>query len=458
MADTPPQSTESQRLQHLSALAARAFAGSGLQGFEAEVVIALDISAPMAPLYLSGSIQDLVASLLALGLRFDDDGVLPAWVFAAQTRPITPLTCGAMAGWIEREVLPTAQFEPTCRYAAAIEAICRKYFPREWAMPVTTKQVGGALKRTVREFPRLVDRRPYAVFAIVLTGGDCADPTETIRAIQRASRLPIFFQFAGIHPAGMTGAEFAFLRRLDRLSDRWVDNCGFFEPNDFRDPCELFGGLLNEFPTYLTHQRVRDMLLPPSEPAATAPLALTSGLTSQLDDAPPERQAAAEARASPAARPIPSIGPRPADARPKHQARRTQPYCKAEAPKPVTPQTKRPRRGRRTKSLSEGAPTMIDAVPAARRPTRQELPSAPHQRPTRRELEPAPAPDAPLRPGPSAPIPASRAQTAPQPTAAPAPSGGGAAARLARIRARRAARRARLANRTSSPSDDPTAR
>jgi len=261
------ENPDSQRLKRLSILATRAFVESGLHGIESEVVLAMDVSRPMMPMYASGSIQDLVEGLFTLGLCFDDDGVVPTWSFGETARSLEPLTREEVGGWVAREVIRGTDFQERCHYAPVIDAICRKYFPRESSQPIVERKVGGALKRTVREYPQLVDRRPFAIFVIVITGDDCADPTETIRCIERASHLPIFFQFAGISPAGIPRPPFRFLRELDRLSGRWVDNCGFFEPLDFQEPRELFPGLLNEYPSYLQEERVKAMLLPPPEPA-----------------------------------------------------------------------------------------------------------------------------------------------------------------------------------------------
>ncbi|MCA9515627.1 MAG: VWA domain-containing protein, partial [Myxococcales bacterium] len=279
-----------EHIRRLSLLATHIFVESGLHGIDAEVVLALDVSRPMAPLYISGMLRELVENLFALSLCFDDDGVVPGWAFSDDADPLAPLTRENIAGWMDREITShPGRFRTDCSYAPVLEAICRKYFPQEWALPEVERKVGGALKRTVREYPSLIDQRPFPIFVMVVTGGDCNDPTETLRVIQRASHLPIFFQFAGISPPGIPAPEFAFLRRLDRLPDRYVDNCGFFEPRDFREPRQLFVGLLNEFPSYLEHERVVAMLLPPDE---DPPMPLESRALERELAEPPEAELA----------------------------------------------------------------------------------------------------------------------------------------------------------------------
>jgi hypothetical protein len=264
------QNADSQRLQRLSIQAMRAYLESGLRGMEAEVVLALDVSKYMGPIYASGAVQELTESLLALGMCFDDDLTIPTWAFADEAERVGELSHDHFSDWMSKLVLPAAaRLDTGCRYASVINDIGRRYFPQEWAIQAEEKKVGGKLKRTVKVFPSLINPRPYAVFVIVITAGDCADPSETIRALRRASHLPIFWQFAGIAPAGLPRPEFEFLKRVDRLTDRHVDNCGFFEPRDFRDPQTMFSGLLNEFPDYLALDAVKAMLLPPRDMTAT---------------------------------------------------------------------------------------------------------------------------------------------------------------------------------------------
>ncbi|PKN55445.1 MAG: hypothetical protein CVU56_21210 [Deltaproteobacteria bacterium HGW-Deltaproteobacteria-14] len=341
------QNAETERLQRLSILATRAFLESGLRGIDAEVVVALDVSRTMAPMYLNGSIQELAESLLALAMRFDDDGVVPAWSFGDEAALIGDLDKDGYVGWVAKNVAQgPADLTASCRYAPLIAAIARRYFPIEAGRPVTEKKVGGALKRTVREYPQLIDRRPFPIFVIVVTGGDCEDPTEAIHEIRRASHLPIFFQFAGISPAGIPAPDFAFLKRLDRLSDRWVDNCGFFAPRDFTDPAELFVGLLNEFPGFMRLERVKDMLIPPpdaSEEPARPPTAVALAIPDDVDDddiltepSPEEvarlelerlerqrrrQQRAREMEAEAAALAVPRIATPQHQPRPRHQRR-----------------------------------------------------------------------------------------------------------------------------------------
>ena len=512
------QNAETERLQRLSILATRAFLESGLRGIDAEVVVAFDVSRTMAPMYLSGSIQELAESLLALAMRFDDDGVVPAWSFGDEARLIGDLDKDGYVGWVAQNVAQSpADLAASCRYAPLVAAVVRRYFPVEAGRPVAEKKVGGALKRTVREYPQLIDKRPFPIFVIVVTGGDCEDPTEAIHEIRRASHLPIFFQFAGISPAAIPAPDFAFLKRLDRLSDRWVDNCGFFEPRDFTDPAELFPGLLNEFPAFMRIARVKDMLIPPpdaSEEPDRPPTAVALAIPDDVDDddiltepSPEEvarleierierqrrrQQRALEMEAEAAALAVPRAATPQKPADPPEAPRRspvmTRPYQRVASADPAAPSSPRLAPNERMPRAQHGvpapAPPSVRALPGRatpaparipapppRAPAHQQRPPAPPQRPTSPPAAtapvdlPAPAPprarlsatssDGPTarseRPAPTASTPPAPPHRAPAPS--PPPDDEDPAVRLARIRARRAARQAA---RSGSDDDDPT--
>lgn len=261
------QDSKHRRLEELSVSAARAYVESGLHGIEAEVVVVLDTSPGMAPLYTSGALQDVAAALLALAMKFDDDGVMPVWSFAREARHLGEIKRQDYASWVRHNVPLPAAVAPHKRAAAArfaplIDATARRFFPREWA------QKGE---------PSLLEPRAVPLFVIVVTAGDCDDAADTMAALRRASHLPIFWQFAGIALPDETSARpapaddrerFRFLRGLDALSDTARDSVGFFMPGDAGDADELYRGLLNELPRWLALESVRAMLLPSEPPAA----------------------------------------------------------------------------------------------------------------------------------------------------------------------------------------------
>ena len=273
-----------RRLDELSVRAARAFVDSGLHGTAAEVVLALDASDAMVGHYQSGLMNELTTALLALAMKFDDNGRVPVWSFGLDALHVGEMKKHDHKHWTEREVQPGGVAKP--RLGPLIDAIGRRYFPVEWDEPPRRVQTGGKLKRVQLEHATVREPRPCPVFVILVTSGACDDVLEATQLLRKASYLPIFWQFAGV------GADdFRFLKGFNTLTETWVDACGFFIPEievlaptsnkvgttpsrpglirrqRFEiDEERLYGGLLNELPRWLEHERVQAMLVPPERP------------------------------------------------------------------------------------------------------------------------------------------------------------------------------------------------
>ncbi|MCC6621329.1 MAG: VWA domain-containing protein [Deltaproteobacteria bacterium] len=463
-----------KELEALSVKASRVFVDAGLHGIEAEVVVVLDVSPRMTPLYADGSLQRLVAALLALAMKFDDDGVVPVWTFADEARHVGKMRRDDYVAWVDKNLPPPPLLTPgvklpPSRYAPFIDAIAQRFFPREWATPPIVKQVGDRLKRTVHEYASLIEPRESPVFVIVVTSGDCDDPMETSKLLRRASHLPIFWQFAAVAPTDGAVPEFRFLRGIDKLTDTHMDSCGFFFADDFRDAERLFEGLLGEFRRYVEHPRVRQMVFAPPPSAATEDssdrvvgevLKLPPKEQARREQARVERElrraarekAAAEELARAAAVPRMSPGAdQPEPAEPVHHDEASEPERASVAPpKPsTTAPAKRPQPPMRRETLpyqdSESAPG-----PAAR-----VTKPAPTPQPAARATKPAAAPEpAPARrPQPPARHATRAFEAIPEPPAEPSVVLEGfdaddvedtvetPAERLQRIRARREARK-----------------
>lgn len=262
---TTLQHRKKNELEASSVKASRAFVDSGLHGIEAEVVLVLDHSPRMAPLYLNGSLQTLVTSLMALAMKFDDDGVVPVWTFTDEARDAGKVQRDDVVEWVAQHVQAPATLRPgmrlpATRYAPFIDAIGQRYFPDEWAQAPKVRLVGEKLKRQVHDYPALIEPRPCPLLVVVVTSGDCEDALETTRQLRRASKLPIFWQFAAVNPNPSVPSELRFLRGIDKLTETHVDSCGFFVAEDFASE-DLFRGLLGEFQHYLERPEVKAMLV-----------------------------------------------------------------------------------------------------------------------------------------------------------------------------------------------------
>lgn len=216
----------------------------GLEEHTARVALVLDISGSMAGLYRSGAVQRLAERVLALGLRFDDDGEVDVFLFGRKVHQPRPgLRLDGHQQFIA-EITRRHKLEFDTRYGAAMSAVRTHYF-------------GSSGERWS---PR-PDRVP--VYVMFLTDGAPSDREEATRQVTAASYEPVFWQFMGIG----SPRQFTFLQRLDDLEGRFTDNADFFAVDERdlmgRTPISddaLFDRLMTEYPGWLQRAHAQGLL------------------------------------------------------------------------------------------------------------------------------------------------------------------------------------------------------
>jgi hypothetical protein len=237
--------TQAPQLLSLVKTAGVSLEKKGLGEHTARVALVLDISGSMARLYRSGAVQRLAERVLALGLRFDDDGEVDVFLFGRKVhRPTPGLRLEGHQQYVA-ELTKRYKLEFDTRYGAAMSAVRGHYF-----------HSGGGRGTPVS------DRLP--VYVMFLTDGAPTDRKEATEQIRSASYEPIFWQFMGIG----SSREFSFLQKLDDLDGRYTDNADFFAvaPSDLEGPGalsvdELFDRLMNEYPDWLRRAREQRLLV-----------------------------------------------------------------------------------------------------------------------------------------------------------------------------------------------------
>ncbi|SEG41093.1 Stress response protein SCP2 [Actinacidiphila yanglinensis] len=197
----------------------------GITGQRAAVYLVLDHSASMKSYYRSGTMQHLANQVLGLSANLDDDGVVPVVFFSSRVDLVSEISLDNHADRVEvlHRKLP---WGGTC-YAPAMRAVIDHY-----------QQCGAT----------------DPAFVVFQTDGEPFDRGETKRLLQQTCTLPIFWQFVGFgNPRGLK-----FLRGLDTLKGRAIDNAGFFaaghDPRE-RGDAELYDCLMSEFPSWLKTAR-----------------------------------------------------------------------------------------------------------------------------------------------------------------------------------------------------------
>ena len=215
----------------------------GLGEHTARVALVLDISASMTMLYRRGAVQRLAERVLALGLRFDDDGEVDVFLFGERVHhPDDGLRLDDYGDYTAR-LLAEHKLEYDTRYGAAVAEVRRHYFG----------------DTGTRSSPRAETTPVYVMF---ITDGEPSDKSEATRQVRAASYEPVFWQFMGVG-----SGRFAFLEKLDDLDGRYTDNADFFAVSDEEllgarpiSDDALFARLMTEYPDWLTRARSGGLL------------------------------------------------------------------------------------------------------------------------------------------------------------------------------------------------------
>ena len=192
-----------------------------LSNHRARVFVVLDRSGSMGHLYRNGAVQDVLTRLLPLALRFDDNGELEVYVFNRECTPMPAMSLSNYETYVDRVIMSN-------RYG-----------------PFGGTSYSPVINQTISDYN---DKSPYPAFGIFITDGENDDAYATDKAIRKSSKYKIFYQFVGI------GYEkFNYLRKLDDLDGRAVDNTAFIKVSDFSqlDDEQLYAKLLEQYPQWL---------------------------------------------------------------------------------------------------------------------------------------------------------------------------------------------------------------
>lgn len=216
--------------------------GTPLENQKAQVVLCMDFSGSMSSLYQNGYVQDVLERIVPVAMQFDDDQKFQLYLFHDEAIKV-PLEVGVdnVAGLVNREILNKYDMGGT-EYAPPIRMIKQHYC-------TASKGFLGFGKKS--------DKLRNPVYVIFITDGENSDKAEAIKALQDISHHGVFFQFIGIGDA-----SFTFLRKLDDLPGRFLDNANFLHIHDLGDITDeqLYSKLLVEFPGWVPQARARGLI------------------------------------------------------------------------------------------------------------------------------------------------------------------------------------------------------
>lgn len=213
--------------------------GVDLGSARARVVVVLDYSGSMSPLYLRGTVQRTINRLVPLGLTFDDNGSIDMYLFQNDFIKLTDLTLSNYEDYVQHVIMTSGYRMGGTSYAPVLRAIIEGKMHKK----------AGFLGRSAKKNPEnaLVNDKE-TTFILFITDGENGDREETNKIIKKSSEMNVFIQFVGIG-----NEKFKYLKKLDELPGRVRDNTGFtkMEDLDKADDKELYTNVLDQFANWL---------------------------------------------------------------------------------------------------------------------------------------------------------------------------------------------------------------
>lgn len=235
----------------------------GLVDLKAKVVLAMDYSGTMDPLYTSGFVQRAFERIVPLTLAFTPSKSMPCYIFGTGFSRVLPdVTEDNIHNYVQNNIRNKYSYGMT-EYAPVMRGILNQVIKENTPGGSTTTEdgkkstldgiisfFGGGPKKVAIE-PTTADIPTLVIF---ITDGDnnTDDKPKATAAIVEAAKHSIFWQFWGLSHS--KSDKFAYLDKLDTMQGRYIDNANLMTSNEetfetFKDE-ELYQMLLGEFPSW----------------------------------------------------------------------------------------------------------------------------------------------------------------------------------------------------------------
>jgi stress response protein SCP2 len=181
------------------------------------VVLAIDASGSMKPMYRNGTVQRSLERMVAIADVLDDDGQMEVWFFGDYPVRSAPVTVHTMATYVEDNAESKKRAEGGNYEPRAMREII------DWT---------------------LAEPSPHPTLVLFWSDGGVHAEKKIAQMLVQSSSLPIFWMYLGLGRA-----DYGVLARLDSVSGGVVDNAGFIPIDDIEHyPDEtLYGEIFGSF-------------------------------------------------------------------------------------------------------------------------------------------------------------------------------------------------------------------
>lgn len=189
------------------------------------VELYIDISGSMKLRYMNGSMQAALTRIFPIAVLFDDDKVMPVSAFGNNVYSLADMTLQNYSYYVQKEILSKYLIDEGTNYAPFVK----------------------------QAIERAREDSQYPLFNIVVTDGNCWDDHQSDEAFRKSADYRTFFQCVGIG-----NDDFDYLRRIDDLDGRKVDNTAFVAVNEIENLSdeELYDKLLEQYPQWLQAMKI----------------------------------------------------------------------------------------------------------------------------------------------------------------------------------------------------------
>ncbi len=230
----------------------------GLENHQAQVALCIDISGTMHSLFASGRIQAFAEKILVMGNYFDQDAAIDIFLFGDEAYYAGEMNVNNFKGFLQEAWRKYITVYGTY-YGKAMKKIRQFYMPNNKGEKV--ESVGEAAEGSI-----------YVMF---ITDGFTADEQETVEQMVWSSYEPIFWQFMAIGKSKddfgggfwdwvnkSFAQDFSFLKKLDDLQNRLIDNANFFNVQKelLIEDADLYQKMMVEYPLWLKEAKAKGIL------------------------------------------------------------------------------------------------------------------------------------------------------------------------------------------------------
>lgn len=275
-----------------------------LEKLVARILLCVDMSGSMEQDFRQGKVQQIIERIIPLAMKFDDDGQLEIVLFDHQAKYLNSVGLDNIYNFVNKELMPQVTFggtdfnpfisgisnkiiydyiendkdnkeivinEPIQEENVNVSFIKRiiSFFTKKRSLSNLTAEENkeksneevfdtSAINNKYYNYKTLVKNKENKppMYVIVITDGETSGEYEVYEQLNKASNLPIFWQFIGIG-----NNSFSCLNFLnDKL--KLQKNYSFLKFNDLNKISDedLYNKLLQDFPVWIEHAKQENIL------------------------------------------------------------------------------------------------------------------------------------------------------------------------------------------------------